>query len=438
MLLTTVTGARVRTTLAVMLGLACLSVAPGTALASESPTWSSPVLVDQLPDHGAAIPLTSISCPSTSLCVAADEVGNVLTATAGTQGVLHWQSAPVDAGNLINSVSCQSASLCFAVDNHGNFLWSQDPTDGVAGWHSSDIDGTNELLSVTCPSLSLCVASDHQLNVLSSVDPFGTGAWQSISFAGDTPDPLYNSVVSLWCQSASLCVAAQAGAGSIWSTTEPTGATAAWQLAPNVMLGLTSMSCNAQGLCLAASDGGQLASSVNPAGGLNAWHVVGPALGPVTAVACTLPSFCVAADKTGAIATSNDPTGGISSWQRATVDSNALTAISCASQSFCVAVDGAGQALIRQPPKCVVPDVIGDPLSTARHAIRTARCSVGGVNTPHKSKRKLPGHGKWKLVVGHESPRTGSLEPPGAGVCLTLVYKVVRNPNSNESDRLAR
>jgi hypothetical protein len=305
-LLTTVTRPRAWATLAVMVGITFLSVAPVTAVASGSLTWSSPTLIDQLPNHGAPIPLTSISCPSASLCVAADDFGNVLTATAGKPGVLSWQSAPVDAGSLINSVSCQSASLCFAVDNHGNFLWSQDPTGGVAAWHSRNIDGTNELLSVACPSLVLCVASDHQLNVLSSVDPFGASPWQSISLVEDvTDDPLYNSVVSLWCQSAFLCVAAQAGAGSIWSTTQPTGPTAAWQLAPNVMLGMTSMSCNAQGLCLAAGDGGQLASSVSPAGGLSAWHVIGPVLGPITAVACILPSFCVAADKTGAIATSN-------------------------------------------------------------------------------------------------------------------------------------
>ncbi len=408
--------------LAVMLGIAFLVVAPGTAVASGSLTWSSPMLVDRLPDQGAPIPLTSISCPSASLCVAADEVGNVLTATGSGSGVLDWQSAPVDAGSLINSVSCQSASLCFAVDNHGNFLWSQDPTGGVAAWHSRNIDGNNELLSVACPSLSICVASDHQLNVLSSVDPFGASPWQSISFAGDTPDPLYNSVVSLWCQSTSLCVAAQAGAGSIWSATQPTGQIAAWQQAPNVMLGLTSMSCNAQGVCLAGSDGGQLASSVSPAGGLSAWHVVGPALGPVTAVACTLPAFCVAADKSGAIATSNEPTGGASSWELASVDSNPLAAISCASQSFCVAVDGAGRALVGQS-KCVVPNVVGDPLGAARHAIRAAGCAVGRVTTPHKPKHKPPRHRKWKLVVGHETPRAGSVKPAGGGVRLTLVYK---------------
>jgi hypothetical protein len=428
-LLTTVARTRARATLAVMLGIAFLSVAPSTAVASESLSWSSAMLVDQLPHQGAPIPLTSISCPSASLCVAADEVGNVLTATGSKPGVVGWQSAPVDTGNLLDSVSCQSPSLCFAVDNHGNFLWSQDPTGGVAAWHSRNIDGTNELLSVACPSLSLCVATDHQENLLSSVDPFGASPWQSISFATGIGPPQYNSLVSLWCQSTSLCVGAQAGAGSIWSATQPTGGTEAWQQAVNVMLGLTSMSCNAQGLCLAGNDGGDLASSVNPAGGFSAWHVVGPVLGPITAVVCTLPSFCVAADNTGAIVTSNDPTGGISSWERATVDSNGLTAISCASQSFCAAVDGAGRVLIGQPSvttKCVVPNVIGDPLRTARHAIRAARCAVGRVNTPHKPKHKAPKARKWKLVVGHEAPRTGSVEPARTRVRLTLVYRAVR------------
>jgi hypothetical protein len=201
------------------------------------------------------------------------------------------------------------------------------------------------------------------------------------------------------------------------------------------MFGLTSMSCNAQGLCLAGDDGGDLASSVNPAGGVSAWQVAGPLLGPITAVACTLPSLCVAADKTGAIAMSNDPTGGISSWEPATVDSNGITAISCASQSFCAAVDGAGRALIGQPPvppKCVVPNVIGDPPSAARHAIRAAHCAVGSVNTPHKPKHKPVKQRKWKLVVGHEAPRAGTVEPARTRVRLTLVYTGVRNRNTTK------
>jgi hypothetical protein len=103
-----------------------------------------------------------------------------------------------------------------------------------------------------------------------------------------------------------------------------------------------------------------------------------------------------------------------------------LTAVSCASQSFCVAVDGAGRALIGQPPvttKCVVPDVTGDRLSAARHAIRAASCVVGRV--PAGPKPKAPNHRKWKLVVGDETPRTGSVEPARGRVRLTLVYKAV-------------
>ena len=76
---------------------------------------------------------------------------------------------------------------------------------------------------------------------------------------------------------------------------------------------------------------------------------------------------------------------------------------------------------------CLVPNVTGKSLSAARSALRAAHCSVGNVNTPRRPKHSPGRHKHWKLVVGHESPRAGSIEPIGTRVRLMLVYTAARN-----------
>jgi hypothetical protein len=59
--------------------------------------------------------LQSISCPSTSLCVALDSAGDVWTSTDPTGGANQWSSTNITEGSPFGSeakVSCSSASLC--------------------------------------------------------------------------------------------------------------------------------------------------------------------------------------------------------------------------------------------------------------------------------------------------------------------------------------
>jgi hypothetical protein len=99
-------------------------------------SWSR-VLVD----HAAGV--SSISCPTISLCVAVDEHGNVLTSTTPS-GTTPWSSAHVDAaadneeGGLY-AVSWPSTTFCAAVDDLGNVLRSRSPTGGVAAWQTIPI-----------------------------------------------------------------------------------------------------------------------------------------------------------------------------------------------------------------------------------------------------------------------------------------------------------
>jgi hypothetical protein len=90
-----------------------------------------------LPHLGA---LTAMSCPSASLCVAGDAVGNILTSSDPAGGPDAWSIAMADPGQGIVGVSCPSVSMCVAADFAGNILVSTDPTGGQSGWTKTKIE----------------------------------------------------------------------------------------------------------------------------------------------------------------------------------------------------------------------------------------------------------------------------------------------------------
>jgi hypothetical protein len=120
----------------------------------------------------------SVACPSLSLCVASDWVGDLLTTMNPTGGAGAWTAARVDpdyqvlnGGWHINSVSCPSTLMCVAVDERGNVFASTDPTGGTGAWSMTDVDGVNNLRGVSCPSTSMCIAVDNVGNVVVGVVP---------------------------------------------------------------------------------------------------------------------------------------------------------------------------------------------------------------------------------------------------------------------------
>src|ERR1051326_2222051 len=56
-----------------------------TPIAATPSGWAAPVRIVHQPPY-AGNSLEGVSCPSTTLCVATDEAGNVLTSTAPTAG----------------------------------------------------------------------------------------------------------------------------------------------------------------------------------------------------------------------------------------------------------------------------------------------------------------------------------------------------------------
>src|ERR1019366_9950291 len=97
--------------------LAGAALASPVALAAGSPlTWSAPERVDHQPPFGYPTPLGGPSCPSSGLCVAVDNRGNLVTSSNPTGGAAAWTVTDVDGSNGLDGVSCPSSGLCVAVD----------------------------------------------------------------------------------------------------------------------------------------------------------------------------------------------------------------------------------------------------------------------------------------------------------------------------------
>jgi hypothetical protein len=163
--------------LAIILAALALGLRPSAASAAGPLSWSVPALIDhQAPFSGNVV--TGLSCPSTSLCVGVDDVGNVLTATNPTGGLGAWTLTsvhPSNSGNGLSAVSCPSTTLCVAVDVNGDVLTSTDPT-GAETWTVTRVDKSEypTIEAIACPSTTLCIAVDESGNILSSTNPTGT------------------------------------------------------------------------------------------------------------------------------------------------------------------------------------------------------------------------------------------------------------------------
>jgi hypothetical protein len=265
--------------------------------------------------------MTSISCPSTNLCVAVDGAGNVITSTDPTGGAAAWTVARFDpsttqnntdnaGGVLVRGVSCPSTGLCVAVDAAGNALVSTGPTGGAAAWTIVHIDtATNygctgagltcqpPLTAIACRSIALCVAVDFSGNLLTTADPTAPAPWTSTP----TDAGRLSSLFGISCPSLDFCATVDGDAGRVL-TLNPLAP--AQQVARSLPDSLYGIWCQSSSLCLASVETGGgisgLLGSFDPAAPQSTWSL--SSLGGVNAVACPAVSLCMAADDEGNIA----------------------------------------------------------------------------------------------------------------------------------------
>ncbi len=354
--------------------LAALGV---VAPAASALSWSGPTAVARLApyiDYGS---LTSVSCPSTRLCVAVDSFGNVVTSTSPSTAA--WTTAKVLSGQLtivpdrtstraFLALACPSADECIAVDNHGDLVTSQDPTGGTAAWRvrrPAAFRGTHAGF-LSCPSIKFCAAALDSGRIAISTNPLGgSRTWSRLRL---TRGEFHPAAIS--CPSRRLCIV------SGWSASGTT--TATYAIAPNPAgsavrvrrlqsprSGVAKLSCPSLGLCVGLDGNGGVVFVKRP-GAIGArWrttsaHFAADYAVTADSIECQSVRLCVAGVFTPRdqleIVTSTRPTGGAAAWRPVKLATppaalaSSLASMSCPSRALCVAVDNHGEAFSSTSP----------------------------------------------------------------------------------------
>jgi len=297
-----------------------------------SPAWpSSPI--------DSSYPLASVACPSSALCVAGDNGGDILFTTDPTAG--SWQIQRGVGASVIDAIACASREMCVAGDALGNIMSTTDQTGG--SWTRTGLNNGIGINGISCPLTTLCVAVDRSGGVLVSTNPT-SGTWTRSDVDG------LNALTAISCPTSGLCVAVDRS-GNVVSSTNPTGGANAWTVTSGVDAGNqpSAISCSSTTLCVVGDSNGNLMTSTNPTGGTAAWTLLAGLDGTnhITSISCPSSALCVGADGLGSTFYSTNPSGSRGAWSPPSrVDSLvAISGVSCMFGGLCVAVDAHGNAL---------------------------------------------------------------------------------------------
>jgi hypothetical protein len=214
--------------------------------------------------------LGAISCASPSACVATDSVNQLLVSSSPGGGAAAWKAVNVGQfdDDSFRAVSCPLTSLCVAADTaFGRIAVSTNP---AKSWKLFRIaPPTNGrapgITAVSCTRAKFCLAGDQLGAIYSSSKPTaGAKAFKRVKLTT-------SQIVSISCRSAKLCVATGAG-GRAWASNNPSGARSAWHSVrlvshnyPTIGGGLgrrlTSLACAPKAVCVAGDAAGRVFSS---------------------------------------------------------------------------------------------------------------------------------------------------------------------------------
>jgi hypothetical protein len=304
----------------------------GKAFVFSSGAWSGATV-----DGTTA--LKSVSCPASGFCVSVDKAGNWLSyngsswsAPANIDTQLIGTPTPVPTAVALNSVSCASSSFCVAVDARGSAL----TYNGTSWTVPNVINGTNPFNSVSCPTISFCAAVDTKGGEFN----YNGSTWSTRNIIDGTTE-----LTSVSCLSGTFCVAVDSPivdntgnwlkyTGTSWTTP----ALIDEHLGP-----LSTVSCASPTFCVAADRRGNWLSYNG-----STWTIPLSIAqtSPITSVSCPTTTFCVAVDQRGGALTYNGSTWTVPVTIDTATPSTAaaLNSVSCPTTTFCVAVDHSGHA----------------------------------------------------------------------------------------------
>lgn len=244
-------------------------------------------------------------------------------ATCGQSGSWTYQNSGTSQD--LKSVSCPSTSNCVAVGAYG---WILTTNNGGSAWNRQYSGTTQDLKGVACPSVTACYAVGGNGTILFS--PNGGGSWyaqNSHQGAG--------SVTGVSCPTTTTCYAVGnfSSGGTILATTDG-GANWVRQYS-SLYFPLYGIACPSQSVCYAVGEYGTIVATTN--GGASWSQQSSRASAFFTGIACPAASTCYAAGDTTVDVTTD---GGATWTPRSSGTSNNLTGIACSSATVCYASVG--------------------------------------------------------------------------------------------------
>jgi len=304
---------------------------PGLAMVTTNggKTWE----VGRLPRALGDSTLTSVSCPTASVCMAVGAAGAFL---ASDDGGLTWKLRPRFAiadqrsSPSVTTMQCLSASRCLALTSDATVAWT---TDGGRTWHLIpnvfDRPFPMTATAFDCASSSTCaiVGTDTGAHLTTVPDVLTTSngglTWNEVTL----PQGLPGNPSDVACPSTLRCFVVTDNLSPVvvsmvlseghWSAND-VGTVEPNLKPPGDVPGSAnnSIACASSTQCLVVSGGGLLSNAASPVvnltkdGGIT-WRSLN--LGALTPVApaCPTPSFCRALDDnvTGGFTSENNPTG---------------------------------------------------------------------------------------------------------------------------------
>lgn len=238
----------------------------GNVLTSTHPTkgtsgWSRPVRVDSVrTTDGGPAGLLSVSCPTTTLCVAVDgsaSGGGILSTTRPRGGAHAWHT--VRLGVPLEAVSCATAGLCVAAG--AEHIYSTNPAGGRSAWHATGSPSGGGMLSaIDCPTTSLCVGAGFNDDTTGLINATGTprGAartWRTLSLAPTPPTDSTGLFDAIGCARGKLCVALDSADNAYLSSTPVRGWSGPQLIRTNPTSQQNAISCTTR-LCVVVDSSG--------------------------------------------------------------------------------------------------------------------------------------------------------------------------------------
>jgi hypothetical protein len=209
--------------------------------------------------------LAGVSCPSTSLCVANDSTGGVWTSGDPSNTATPWvDTTNVDPAGIANGISCPTTSLCVLIDYTGNVTALTNPSSGQWSASFEALSGSPDLTAISCHHQSaptvetLCAIADDSGDIWTSTDPQDghTATWTEST---GVDSGLFNSIS---CPTVTVCLATdQAASGldhNIVRSTNADSGSPTWTVQTGVDGGnsVGSVSCPSADVCVADTGGG--------------------------------------------------------------------------------------------------------------------------------------------------------------------------------------